>query len=334
MRITRDLLLSTAKETVKRATFGNHDLVCAYLTGSLVLDDPLIGGSTDIDLIYVHNVDAPCSREIIPMADEFHLDITHYSQSVYSQPRKLRTDAWIGSFVVQDPILLFDTQYWFDYARSGISAHFFHPPNAIERVKPFAESARSQWMALQTHPPAAHAEKFAAYLQSIRNAANAVACLVSVPLTDRRFLLDYPQRTLALGAPGLSGGLVDLIVPEDPIDPDWEAWLSGWRSAYDSLQGAVEIPLKFSPARKPYYEMAIQGLKESHQQAALWLLLWTWSGILCALPDNGQNRQIFEDVCRGLMLAGDDLSNRMDSLDAYLDSVEETIERWAAQSGI
>ena len=334
MRITRDLLLATAKETVKRATFGNHDLVCAYLTGSLTLDDPLIGGATDIDLVYVHSVDIPCSREIVPMADEFHLDITHHAQSVYSQPRKLRTDAWIGSFVVQDPMVLFDNQHWFDYARSGISAHFFQPLNIIERARPFAGAARSQWMALQTQPPPSHAEMVAAYLVSIRNAANAIACLVSVPLTERRFLLDFPQRTLALGAPGLSGGLVDLIVPEEPVEPDWDAWLAGWNSAYDALQGGENTPLKFSPARKSYYEMAIQGLKESHQQAALWLLLWTWSGILRALPEQGQAQQPFEHACSGLMLGSSDLSGRMDALDAYLDAVDETIERWSSQNGL
>jgi hypothetical protein len=80
--------------------------------------------------------------------------------------------------------------------------------------------------------------------------------------------------------------------------------------------------------------MAIQGLKESHQQAALWLLLWTWSGILCALKENSYNWQTFEDVCRVLMLGSNDLSRRLDSLDVYLDSVNETIERWSAQSGI
>ena len=41
MRITRDLLLNTAKDTVKRLTFGGHDLVCVYLTGSLIYDSTL-----------------------------------------------------------------------------------------------------------------------------------------------------------------------------------------------------------------------------------------------------------------------------------------------------
>ena len=59
MRITRDLLLNTARNTIKRQTLGGHDLLCAYLTGALIYDQPMLGGITDIDLVYVHSGDAP-----------------------------------------------------------------------------------------------------------------------------------------------------------------------------------------------------------------------------------------------------------------------------------
>ncbi|MCJ7774152.1 MAG: hypothetical protein MUP22_13595, partial [Desulfobacterales bacterium] len=99
MRITKDLLLLTAKDAVKRALFDSNDIVCAYLTGSIIREDPLIGGTTDIDLIYVHSIDAPGKREIVPITEDYHLDISHFSQSFFSQPRKLRADAWVGSFL-------------------------------------------------------------------------------------------------------------------------------------------------------------------------------------------------------------------------------------------
>ena len=83
MRITRDLLINTAKETVKRATYGSHDLLCVYITGSLIYPEPLIGGTTDIDLVYIHSVDAPVKREIVPLTDEYHLDIAHLHQSSF-----------------------------------------------------------------------------------------------------------------------------------------------------------------------------------------------------------------------------------------------------------
>ena len=149
MRITRDLLLNTAKETVKRHTFGGHDLICAYLTGSLIYDQPLLGGITDIDLIYIHSGDPPCAREIVPITDDIHLDIAHFSQTAFSQPRNLRTDPWIGSFLCQDPLVLYNTQHWFDYTQAGTSAQFYQPANVIQRVKFFSEQARSSWLSLQ-----------------------------------------------------------------------------------------------------------------------------------------------------------------------------------------
>ena len=125
MRITRDLLLNTAKDTVERELFSSNDIVCAYLTGSITREDPLIGGTTDIDLMYIHSLDVPHKREIIPITDEFHLDIAHFSQSFFSKPRKLRSNAWVGAFLCDYPIVLHDTNHWFDYVRSGIFAHFF-----------------------------------------------------------------------------------------------------------------------------------------------------------------------------------------------------------------
>jgi hypothetical protein len=82
---------------------GGHDLVCAYLTGSLIYDQPQLGGITDIDMVYIHTADIPCAREIIPVTDEIQLDIAHYSQAMFNQPRQLRSDAWLGLFYAAIP---------------------------------------------------------------------------------------------------------------------------------------------------------------------------------------------------------------------------------------
>ena len=334
MRVTRDLLINTAKDAVRQATYGSHDLTCAYITGSLLLDDPLIGGSTDIDLIYVHGIDAPVEREIIPVVDDYHLDIAHHHETVFSQPRTLRADAWIGSFLCNSPILLFDTSHWFEFNQAVIAAHFFDPENVIRRVRPFAEQARADWIRLQGESGGFHAGTVGRYLGILENAANAVACLVSVPLTERRLLLDFPQHAARLGMPGLASGFIDLIVPEEPIEPNWDAWLADWRTAFDALRRADAAPIRFSQGRMPYYEKAISGLKDERQEAALWVMLSTWADISARLPSNDANRIAFSDFCQVLMLGKDHFDQRLSALDAYLDTVEETIDTWAADNGL
>ena len=334
MRITRDLLINTAKETVKRATFGSHDLSCVYITGSLIYPEPLIGGSTDIDLVYIHSVDAPSCREIVPITDEYHLDICHLHQSMFSQPRSLRTDPWVGSFLCHYPIAIYDSEHWFEYTQAAVFASFFQPVNVIERVRPFAESARARWMSLQTSTEGFNPATLHVFLKAMKSAANAIACLTSVPLTDRRFLLDLPDRTQRLAMPVLYGGLVDLIVPVDPIQPDWETWMADWRTDFTMLQRHPDLPLKYSNGRMAYYEKAIDGLKDSNQQAALWILLWTWTEISAILSPNGSQAVAYSDFCRLLSLGSDQLPERAASMDAYLDVVEESIDRWSQQNGV
>jgi len=334
MRITRDLLLSTARDTVKRYTFGSHDLVCAYITGSLVRDDPLIGGTTDIDLVYVHSIDTPASREIIPVTDDFHLDIAHFLETAFSQPRDLRTDPWLGSFICHYPIPLYDSGHWFEYTQAGVFAHFYDPVNIYERVKIFSNKARDGWLSLQSRQDAFTSQSLLAYLEVIMAAANAISCLTSVPLTERRFLLDFPNQVQELNMPGLYSGLTDLMVPEEPIEPDWEAWLADWRTEFSVLQGRPNPPVKYSKGRMPYYEQSIEGLKADNQVAALWILLWTWTEISALLNRSSSDNFPFRDFCESLMLGSEHFASRIASLDAYLDMVEETIDRWADHNGV
>ena len=334
MRITRDILLSTAKDTVRRATLGAHDLVCAYITGSLVTEDPLIGGTTDIDLVYVHSIEIPAEREIIPVTEDLHLDIIHLHDSFFNTPRKLRTNTWIGSFLCHYPIPLYDAGHWFEYVQAGIAAHFYDPPNIIQRVRSFADKARASWLQLQTSHQHFNIESISLYISCLKDAANAVACLVSVPLTNRRFLLDFPLRAQELNTPGLAAGLVDLIVPEEPIEPDWDSWLSDWRSDFVQLQNRHDIPVDFQAVRMPYYEKAILEFKEGNQEAALWILLWSWTEISVHLSGIPSNNHSFRQFCQTLTIGEGNYENRVASLDSYLDAVEETIERWESFNGI
>ena len=335
MRITKELLISTAKDTVKRRTFGGGgDLVCAYITGSLTFEEPLIGGTTDIDLVFVHSLETEQRREIIPIADDFHLDIAHFPQSAFSQPRKLRADPWLGAFLSHYPIVIRDNNHWFDYVRSGVFAHFFQPVNVIDRVRPFSDSARKLWMELNMQQPDDHHLCIQKYIQSIKDAANAIACLTSVPLTDRRFLLDFPNRAEAINMPGLSGGLADLLLPPDPIEPDWDIWLKNWDDTFSSYQQNQPASLSFSPCRRSYYKKAILGLSEANSQAALWILLRTWSLMAAELTPNNVTQHGLNDLLGVLMLDRDNFQTRLEALDQFLDVAEEAIENWQSSAGL
>lgn len=334
MRITRDLLLNTARETVKRHTFGGHDLVCAYLTGSLIYDQPLLGGVTDIDLVYVHSGDAPCTREIVQITDEIHLDIAHFPQSTFSHPRNLRTDAWIGSFLCKDPLVLYHTQHWFEYTQAGTAAQFYQPAYVIQRVKFFSEKARSSWLSMQMGAGDFVGMALPGYVKILQNAANAIACLTSVPLTDRRFLIDFPERAQKLQMPGLVGGLTDLILPVEPIEPDWDTWIENWKNSYHKLLLQPEIPIGLSNGRLTYYKNAILELSEQRQEAALWIMLWTWAKISSLLPAGCPENAAFLNFCATLSLEESHFPDRLASLDTYLDTVEEVIDNWAYMNGL
>jgi len=334
MRITRDLLLKTAKDTIKRQTFGGHDLICVYLTGSLIYDQPLLGGITDVDMVYVHSGEAPCAREIIPITDEIHLDIAHFSESAFSQPRQLRTDAWIGSFLCHDPLVLFDTQHWFEYTQAGTAAQFYLPSYTIQRVNFFSDQARSSWLRMQMEKGDFAPANLLDYLKILRNAANAIACLTSVPLTDRRFLLDFPLRAMDLKMPGLMGGFVDLILPEEPIEPNWDEWIQNWKASYALLLKQDEVPTALKAGRLPYYEKAILELYEAQQEAALWILLWTWTLISTLVPAKAEENAAFANFCTTLSLDQAHFTSRLSSLDSYLDTVEEVIDNWSYQNGL
>ena len=76
MRVTKESLVRIAKETVQQRTFNNKDIVAAYLTGSLLSEDPFLGGVTDIDLVLVTAETPPLSRESVALTPDFHLDIS------------------------------------------------------------------------------------------------------------------------------------------------------------------------------------------------------------------------------------------------------------------
>lgn len=334
MRITREKLLKLAQAQSAMRAMQNRRLVCIYLTGSLLDEDPLLGGTADIDLFFVHDTPPPQAREIVPLSAEVHLDIVHLDQEQFQQPRSLRSDPWLGGFLCQNPLVLHDRGHWFEFVQAGVCAHFYRPETVLQRVQPQLDAARQNWMTLYSAGGTDTVQGVAQYLSALEQTANAVACLSGTPLTERRLFLHFPRRAQAIGRPELSAGLIALLTGgadlsvEEPAPP----WFEAWQNALADACQASQRPASLHPARLAYYTRAAQALWMETPAAALWIALRTWCAALECLPAAHASRPAFGELCRTLSL--DPLEERLEALDVYLDTVEELIETWSKQNGL
>jgi len=334
MRITRDQLIRLARENVQFRLQRDRRLVCIYLTGSLLLDEPLLGGTADIDLVFVHDSEPYANREIARLSDEVHLDIAHFSQTVFHQPRHLRVSPWIGPYLCYNPVVLHDSQHWFEFTQASVCAQFNDPENVYQRVGHFAATARQTWMDLRFNNLTGETRRALAYVEALEDAANAVASFSGPPLTERRMLLHYPQRARAINRPGLAAGLVDMIMPETVSEDDWKSWQAGWNAALTAAGKLENAPARLHPARKAYYTRGAGALWGTDPASAVWLMLRTWTLAVHALDAAPELLEPWRAALRALRLDADSFESRLDLMDAYLDNVEESMEEFAQKNGI
>lgn len=334
MKITRDLLLSTAKSSARNRAFLDKDLMAIYLTGSLLEGDGLLGGAADIDLVFIHALDAPVPREIVRLGDDFHLDIAHYPQALFATPRRLRTNAWVGSFLCNGPLLLHDTNHWFEFTQSGVFSQFFQPANVMERARPFSEKARQRWMELIAQPPEHWPDFMLPYLRAVMEIGNTLACLSGTPLSERRFLLDLPARCQKLGVPELAGEVAALFLPPGEDEPAWLDALNDWRSAMLQAATRSDCPPDLQACRLPYYEKAILGIKEESPAAALWIMLWSYTEAVALFAQRDPQVKPYRDFCALLGLEKSATGERLSALDALLDRLDEFCGAWSAANGL
>ena len=334
MRITREWLMRITKKKVFEMTYSNRHIICAYLTGSMLLDQPFLGGTTDIDLVSVHDSEPEIEREILPICDEVHLDISHLSYEKFNQPRRLRTDPWIGSFLCQGPLQLYDSKHWFEYTQASVCAQFHRPEYIIERAMPFVENARKIWMDINADILPPGPQKTYSYLKSLEYAANAIACLTHVPLTERRLVMDLPKVAQRIGRPGLASGLIDLFTSEPIPQEEWEDYLKFWQNALSTVGNRDNCPVRLHPGKKPYYESATAVMYDDYPSTSIWILLRTWTNALCFLSESTPTRKRWQKLCAQLKLDDENFDQRITELDHYLDTVEESLDIWAKQNGI
>lgn len=334
MRITQDLLHKLAEDTVKTRKRSEPDLLSAYLTGSLLEDEPLLGGTTDIDLVLVHKFQIPTPRETVAVTPEVSLDIIHKLKEDYDPYRQLRQDPWLGYPLTRSNILLFDTDHWLEFIQSGVAADFHRGDNVLLRVNKMMSDGRAGWFSLRQDSPKDHTAWLNQYLQILALSANAVTGLISAPLTTRRFLMTFTDRIQALGVPKVLAGFSGLLGATSELKPQLDKSLDGFNQDFQALSDLGNPPAKLSPCRRMYYYEAIRAISGGGApEHAVWPLLRTWLDVRLAATKPLPGDKAWESLLTALQLTPEHAEQKTEALDAYLDTIEIIIETWADNYG-
>jgi hypothetical protein len=326
------MLMKIARDTVAKRTRSDRDLLSIYLTGSLLEDEPLLGGTADIDLVFVHDDSPLAPREIQRLTDEVHLDIAHHARRDYRQTRALRLHPWMGPTISRGRIL-FDPHHFMDFTQASVRGQFYRPDYVLGRAQGQAEHARQIWFPLHNLESGAGIAEVHLYLRAVEHALNAVASLNGPPLTERRVLLNFPARAEAAGRPGLYPGLLGLLAAPNADQEALQSWLAEWRQAYAGIP-PEEAPARLHPDRCLYYWRAFEKIAGGERpQDMLWPLLRSWTSAVQLLPPEHPAQAGWRAALERLGLLGEGFPERVAALDAYLDAVEETLEEWARANG-
>lgn len=332
MRITHDALLKVVRDTVTQRTRTDRGIISIYLCGSLLGDEFLLGGSADIDLVIIHTDEILQDREIVRLTEEIHLDIAHHLYRDYRQTRQLRLHPWLGP-TLNECLIQYDPQHFLDFTKASVRGQFDRSDFVYERARKQVEHARQIWSGFHADRPAPDPKVIDLYLRAVDHAANGVASLSGHPLTERRYLLNFPRRAENVGRPGLYPGLLGLIGAPNADADALRAWVPSWRAAYEAFTPG-QAPARLHPDRLSYYLNAFEKMLSGPQpQAVLWPLLRTWTLAVMSFPESSATKEGWQGALQYLGLQGEAFNERIDALDAYLDLVEETIEKWAQDNG-
>ncbi len=328
MQLTPEVMQQFAESTVNKLVQVDPSIIAAYQCGSTVLDGvPLLGGTTDIDIVLIHTTKPLVEREILRLTDDVHLDISHHVQDFYRQGRELRVHPWMGP-TLNNAKPIYDPRHFLDFTQASVRGLFGRDDYKMQRSRTLYQEAREYWFGLQMITTTVGPNVVASYLKAIENAANSLAILVGEPLTERRFLLDFPRCAEALGEPRLINGIIGLLGGRRVEDEQISSWLNPWSQTFDAIPEEVR-PVKLHPYRKDYYQRAFDAVIGSGEpKSVLWPLMNTWTLAASALSASKPAYLSWQDACQQLELLSTDLSDRVAALDAFLDQVDELITQW------
>jgi hypothetical protein len=335
MRITRAMLNKYAQETVNQRERTEPDLHAAYLVGSLLYAEPMLGGSTDIDVVLVHKYQASVERETQAITPEISLDLFHKTRNDYEQHRQFRRDPWMGYPLTFNHILLLDTDHWLEFIQASVSAEFHREDNVLARVNSLASAAREKWIDLIQNPSITHQEWLQHYLEILSLAANAIAGLIGPPLTTRRFLITLKDRCKVLDNPKILAGFYGLIGFSEPHEENFGNWIEALRLDWQHLQESTRPPAHLADCRRAYYLDAMQALHGSDDpRQAAWPLLHTWLEIQLAAEQPLPSEGAWQSCLETLQLSDSFTERKTEALDAFLDNMELAIESWSNRYGM
>jgi hypothetical protein len=333
MQLTPELLQQFAEKAVNQLVQADPSILAAYQCGSTVLNEtPLLGGTTDIDIVIIHTAEPPIQREIQRLTDDVHLDISHHNQDLYRHGRELRVRPWMGP-TLNSARPIHDPRHFLDFTQASVRGLFGRDDYMEQRAQTLYDRAREDWFGLQSVTTTADPQLVTSYLKIAENAANSLALMVGEPLTERRFLLGFSRCAQAHGEPLMVNGLLGLLGGHRVEVEQIQSWLADWSQAYDALSEETR-PVRLHPDRKDYYQKAFDVMIAGDEpKAVLWPLLNTWTLAASALSTGDPAYQGWQAACQHLELISSDLSERMAALDAFLDQVEETISKWVPGTG-
>ncbi len=337
MRITRKTLLRVAEQKVLKETSATHDIAAVYLIGSVQSDDdPLLGGTTDIDLVFVHTQPPRQTREALSVSPDIHLDIVHRQVSDYEPARALRDNPWLGPEIYA-PQLLYESGHFFEFTQAAVRADFDAPRHRLKRSRNLYQHGREIWMDLQFAADGNDPNLIARYLKAVMHAANALTALDDgPPLADRRFVTGFMSRAAALGQARFIPDLLALLhggaPPESAVIHNWlGAWQDAFRAA---VLRAAPYP-RLHQAREGYYLRGMEALLQGDAPyAALWPLLRTWTQAVLGLGADSPLRAGWQNAINALHLGGEAFEMRLAALDAFLDALDELLEAYAQEYGL
>jgi hypothetical protein len=334
MRVTRESLIRIAKENAQERTYNDKDIVAAYLTGSLLSEEPMLGGTADIDIVFVHKNQPTQGREFVKLTPDFHLDISRRAKDEFKSPRELRGDPWLG-YEMYDPMLLFEREKFFDFVQASLRAgfEFEQPPLMLQRCRQLYSHGRQIWMDLMDVGDKAGPAEVRKYFKSLFHAINVVAELSGPPIQERRLLLEFPARAEAAEKPELATGAFALVGANNADVEKVKSWVPDWKSAFTAACEKTGVDQRIHPARVNYYEKAILAMLEGDiPLAALWPLIHTWTLAVEVLE--GDHLLFWQKACGELGLLGTGFGERVEGLDHYLDELDVLLEEIAAANGI
>lgn len=337
MRVTRESLIKIANDSVQRALRKDRYISAVYLCGSLLGDDYQLGGTADIDLVFIHSGTPTIAREVIPLSEDIHLDIAHHLQESYRSGKQLRVHPWLGP-TLNTAIALHDPRHMLDFIQASVRGQFDRADYVLERAQNQLEQARKIWESYQPFGGNSEIDDpvqfMHSYIRALGHAVNAVASLSGSPLTERRLLLEFEQKAEVVGKPGLYPGALGLLGWPHLRQADLAPLIDGWKEIY-RLVPEKEAPARVHSCRENYYVGAFQAMLEHHKpEAMLWPMLRTMTLILITQPGNGPLQEQGNAFFSLLGFQKASFHERLAALDAYLDLVEELVEAWAQANGV